>query len=201
MIGEMASLKQGWHRDDVKSSGPQETDDSFSHSFPHFMHFTRNFFVSSNTLRSGSFYLLILSETFFQVTSGLLKYILKKGKLVRGAGHVKHILWLRDKKVHYIVYEDQKGGKSPLWGSLKAESATIGQQPVDMNVPFERMLQAFSKIHLTPNYGVASLFKMLTYSHVCCAFSSARALSLNVICIFEIACSLTLYKQHIYDIK
>jgi alanine-synthesizing transaminase len=30
---------------------------------------------------------------------------------------------------------------------------------------------------------------MLTYSHVCCPFSSARALSLNVICIFEMACS------------
>ena len=30
---------------------------------------------------------------------------------------------------------------------------------------------------------------MLTRSHVCCAFSSARALSLNVICIFEMACS------------
>jgi hypothetical protein len=26
-------------------------------------------------------------------------------------------------------------------------------------------------MHLTPNDGVASLFKMLTYSHVCCAFS------------------------------
>ena len=53
----------------------------------------------------------------------------------------------------------------------------------------EGNLQAISKIHLTPNYGVASLFKMLTYSHVCSAFSSARALSLNVICTFEIACN------------
>jgi len=52
-----------------------------------------------------------------------------------------------------------------------------------------RTLQALSKIHLTPNYSVASLFKMLTYSHVCSAFSSARALSLNVIYIFEMACS------------
>jgi hypothetical protein len=51
-------------------------------------------------------------------------------------------------------------------------------------------IQAISKIHLTPNYGVANLFKMLTYSHVCCAFSSARALSLNVIFIFEMACSI-----------
>jgi hypothetical protein len=27
-------------------------------------------------------------------------------------------------------------------------------------------VQAFSEIYLTPNYGVANLFKMLTYSHV-----------------------------------
>jgi hypothetical protein len=39
-----------------------------------------------------------------------------------------------------------------------------------------------------PNYGVASLFKMLTYSHVCSAFSSAHAFSLNVICSFEMPC-------------
>ncbi len=38
------------------------------------------------------------------------------------------------------------------------------------------MLQeAISKIHLTPNYCVADLLKMLTYSRVCSAFSSARA--------------------------
>jgi hypothetical protein len=30
---------------------------------------------------------------------------------------------------------------------------------------------------------------MLTYSRVCCAFSSIRASSLSVICIFEIASS------------
>ncbi|MFC1488960.1 hypothetical protein ACFL6B_03835 [Thermodesulfobacteriota bacterium] len=34
-----------------------------------------------------------------------------------------------------------------------------------------KLLQAISKMHLTPNDGVASLFKMLTYAHVCCAFS------------------------------
>jgi hypothetical protein len=51
------------------------------------------------------------------------------------------------------------------------------------------LLQAISKKDQTPNYGIASLFKMLTYSHVCCAFSSAHALSLNVICIFEMACT------------
>jgi hypothetical protein len=32
-------------------------------------------------------------------------------------------------------------------------------------------------------------FKMLTYSLVCCAFSSVRALSLNVIYILEMVCS------------
>jgi hypothetical protein len=31
---------------------------------------------------------------------------------------------------------------------------------------------------------------MLTYSDVCCALSSARALSLNAIFIFEMACSI-----------
>jgi hypothetical protein len=35
---------------------------------------------------------------------------------------------------------------------------------------------------------------MLTYSHVCCAFSSARALSLNAICIFEMAFSCLIFK-------
>jgi len=50
-------------------------------------------------------------------------------------------------------------------------------------------LQAISKRHLPPNGRVASLFKMLTCSHVCCAFSSARALSLNVIYLFEMACN------------
>ncbi|MFC1489558.1 hypothetical protein ACFL6B_06935 [Thermodesulfobacteriota bacterium] len=32
-------------------------------------------------------------------------------------------------------------------------------------------LQAISKMLLTPNDGVASLFKRLTHFHVCCAFS------------------------------
>jgi len=49
-------------------------------------------------------------------------------------------------------------------------------------------VQAISKIHLTPNYVVAKIFKMLTYLRLCSAFSSARALSLNVFCIFEMAC-------------
>ena len=56
--------------------------------------------------------------------------------------------------------------------------------------------QAISKTHLTTNYRVASLFKMLTYPHVCCAFSSARALSLNVIYIFETACGCCGFIQH-----
>jgi len=66
-------------------------------------------------------------------------------------------------------------------GDLKSQIAALSLR--------KDLLQAISKKHLTPNYGVASLFKMLTYSRICCAFSSARALSLNVICIFEMACS------------
>jgi hypothetical protein len=51
MIGEMTSLKQELHRDDVKSLWPHENGDSFFHSFPHFMHFTRNFI--SHTTPAG----------------------------------------------------------------------------------------------------------------------------------------------------
>jgi len=43
------------------------------------------------------------------------------------------------------------------------------------------LLEVVSKPHLTPKYGVASFFEMLTYYRVCCAFSSTRALSLDVI--------------------
>jgi hypothetical protein len=49
----------------------------------------------------------------------------------------------------------------------------------------ENSLEAVSKPHLTLNNGVAVLFKMLTYSHVCCAFSSACALFLSAIRGFE----------------
>jgi hypothetical protein len=34
----------------------------------------------------------------------------------------------------------------------------------------KQRLQPISKIHLTPNYCVASLFKILTYYRVCCVF-------------------------------
>ena len=46
-------LKQASHRDEVTSSGPHETTDSFSHSFPHFRHLTRNFLKLFKMLRSG----------------------------------------------------------------------------------------------------------------------------------------------------
>jgi hypothetical protein len=36
-------------------------------------------------------------------------------------------------------------------------------------------LEVISKPHLTPDSCVADLFKMLTYFHVCCAFSSVCA--------------------------
>jgi hypothetical protein len=45
-------------------------------------------------------------------------------------------------------------------------------------------LEPISKMHLTPNSCVVSLLKMLTYSHVCCAFASAHALLLDVIYYF-----------------
>ena len=68
---------------------------------------------------------------------------------------------------------------------------STGSSPEFVEGTSSTSLQAISKKHLTPNgpaeSGIAGLFKMLTYSHVCCAFSSARALSLNVICIFEMA--------------
>jgi hypothetical protein len=42
MVGEITFLKHELHRDDVKTSDPHETEDSFCHSFPHLIHFTRN---------------------------------------------------------------------------------------------------------------------------------------------------------------
>ncbi len=45
-------------------------------------------------------------------------------------------------------------------------------------------------MHLRPNDGAASLFKMLIPTCRGCAFSSARALSSNVIYIFEMACGI-----------
>ena len=41
---------------------------------------------------------------------------------------------------------------------------------------------------------------MLTYYRVCCAFSSARALSLNVICIFKIASNGNAIGIHFYHL-
>jgi len=53
-------------------------------------------------------------------------------------------------------------------------------------------MSALSIWHITRilNHPVASLFKMFTYFLVCSAFSSARALCLNEIRIFEMACKL-----------
>jgi len=48
-------------------------------------------------------------------------------------------------------------------------------------------LEAISKPRLRPDSCVASLFKMLTYSSVCCAFSSACALLSDLIRGFEMA--------------
>jgi ferredoxin len=42
-------------------------------------------------------------------------------------------------------------------------------------------LKVVTKPHLIPNICVADLLKMLTYTHVCCAFSSARALIFGAI--------------------
>ena len=52
----------------------------------------------------------------------------------------------------------------------------------------EKSLKVISKMHLTSNYGVAGLCKMLMYSPVWCAFTSARALSLKVSYFFEMIC-------------
>jgi len=49
------------------------------------------------------------------------------------------------------------------------------------------ILEAVSKQHLASDSRVADLFKMLTYSNVCCAFSSVCALLSNAIRHFETA--------------
>jgi len=49
------------------------------------------------------------------------------------------------------------------------------------------MLEAISKLRLRPDSCVASLFKILTYYRVCCAFSSAYALLSDLIRGFETA--------------
>jgi len=46
------------------------------------------------------------------------------------------------------------------------------------------ILEPISKMHLTLNSCVTDLLKMLTYYPACCAFSSAAALLLRVICYF-----------------
>jgi hypothetical protein len=78
MIGEMTSLKQMSQRDDVKSSGPQEIEDSLCHSFPHFMHFTRNLFITYTTLGFGSFCSLKHPWSFFKPRAGCKTELSKK---------------------------------------------------------------------------------------------------------------------------
>ena len=78
MIGEMTSLKQMSQRDDVKSSGPQEIKDSLCHSFPHFMHFTRNLFITYTTLGFGPFCSLKRPWSFFKPRAGCIAELSKK---------------------------------------------------------------------------------------------------------------------------
>lgn len=74
----MTSLKQVSQRDDVKSSGPQEIKDSLCHSFPHFMHFTRNLFITYTTLGFGSFCSLKRPWSFFKPRAGCITELSKK---------------------------------------------------------------------------------------------------------------------------
>jgi hypothetical protein len=60
------------------------------------------------------------------------------------------------------------------------------------------MLEVISKPRLRYDSGVASLFKMLTYSRVCCAFSSACALLSDLIQGSEITSTIDL---PIFNIK
>ena len=55
MVGEITFLKHELHRDDVKTSDPQETEDSFCHSFPHLIHFTHNVFMARTRLGLSPF--------------------------------------------------------------------------------------------------------------------------------------------------
>ncbi len=74
----MTALKHMSHRDDVKSSGPQEIEDSLCHSFPHFMHFTRNLFIAYTMLRPGSFCSLKRPWSFFKPRAGCITELSKK---------------------------------------------------------------------------------------------------------------------------
>jgi len=54
-----------------------------------------------------------------------------------------------------------------------------------MDKQYYQSAEPISKRHLSLDIGVAVLLKMLTYFHVCCAFSSACALTSNLIRHFE----------------
>jgi hypothetical protein len=53
-MGEMTSLKQGSQREELISSGPHETSESFSHSLPHLTHLTRSLFTPQPCLSNKS---------------------------------------------------------------------------------------------------------------------------------------------------
>jgi hypothetical protein len=53
-MGEMTSLKQGSQREELISSGPHETSESFSHSLPHLTHLTRSLFTPQPCLSNRS---------------------------------------------------------------------------------------------------------------------------------------------------
>ena len=78
----MTLLKQELHSDDVKTSEPQATEDSFSHSFPHLIHFTRNVVMPSTSSMWNSVVLDALPLS-------------SSSELAPDKRDVKHILWAR----------------------------------------------------------------------------------------------------------
>ncbi len=121
-------------------------------------------------------------------TDGIARSLLRTTLSVVGKKHLRrsasknaHALG----KIDFLQNRQQCSAAPVLFPGVNLENPGLNVSPQELLHSYKPS----QKKHLTPNYGVASLFKMLTYSRVCCAFSSARALSLNVICIFEMACS------------
>ena len=61
MTGVIVFLKQESHSDDVISSRPQESEESFCHSFLHLMHFTRILFMPFPRSELSSLYYVRIS--------------------------------------------------------------------------------------------------------------------------------------------
>ncbi len=61
MTGVIVFLKQESHSDDVISSRPQESEESFCHSFLHLMHFTRILFMPFPRSELSSLYYVTIS--------------------------------------------------------------------------------------------------------------------------------------------